>query len=1089
MNDDDTITDDQLRTKRMFLRNAFERILRERDVRKSSNAQLKKACETALEKLKVEIQSRELSSVEAHHVVPSKAMYIDADQYFIPFELACQSKSSKIAVIALDCLQKLLAYGHLTGSSVDQLNPDRILIGRIVEAICGCFVGPHTDDTVQLQIIKVRFAALLTLVSSNLCHVHESSLLLCVRTCYSIYLASRNLINQATAKATLTQMLTVSFSRMENAGATRAVKTEDPQVVCSMLLSSMVTEVCFQLDCTNGSSVTSQSTSDIATSEPTNETLSTSTLATGSVESLPHESFDAQSSVSVDLGSGQLMFSSVEEKDCFLLFRALCRLSMKHLNINQDPKSHEVRSRTLSLQLILSVIQNAGPVFRKSDVFVQAIKQYLCVALSRNGVSSILEVFEISLAIFLALMEKFKEYLKAQIEVFFQEIFLNILDAPSSSFEHKWIVMQALMKITADAQSVVDIYVNYDCDLSSSNIFERLINDLSKIAQGRHATELGAAPGQENVMRIKGLECLVSVLRCMVQWSQDLYVNPASQSNLTEESNGIIRQSGNASNGSAILDNDPVYQFEEIKHQKEILERGIELFNRNPKHGLKFFQERGIVGADPWDIAAFFHAEERLDRAVVGDYLGDGDAFNKEVMYAYIDQMDFSNKEFVSALRLFLEGFRLPGEAQKIDRLMEKFASRYCENNPEYVCNFSRIEYSADFEKLTSHVYSLGLFVSADTAYVLAYSIIMLTTDLHSPQVRNKMTKEQYIRMNRGINDSGDLPEQYLSDIYDEIAGNEIKMKHNSSSSFLKSTNVSSDKRRHLYYSIAMEQMAITAKALIEAASHFQASFTSATHVQHVGPMFKIAWTPCLAAFSVGLQDSNDSEISSLCLEGFRCAIRIACIFHMETERDAYVQALARFTLLTALSGLTEMKAKNIDTLKTLITVAQTDGNYLGNAWLEIFKCISQLELAQLISTGVKSKSVSMFGHSISNRSASESNADAFSAEYVMRSSGMNVDQKKIPVLQESLGETSSQSVVVAVDRIFTGSTKLDGEAIVHFVTALCHVSMDELSNPAHPRMYCLQKIVEISYYNMGRIRLQWSRIWEVLGDHFNKVK
>lgn len=39
------------------------------------------------------------------------------------------------------------------------------------------------------------------------------------------------------------------------------------------------------------------------------------------------------------------------------------------------------------------------------------------------------------------------------------------------------------------------------------------------------------------------------------------------------------------------------------------------------------------------------------------------------------------------------------------------------------------------------------------------------------------MTKEQYIKMNRGINDSKDLPEEYLSAIYDEIASNEIKMK------------------------------------------------------------------------------------------------------------------------------------------------------------------------------------------------------------------------------------------------------------------------------------------------------------------------
>ena len=48
------------------------------------------------------------------------------------------------------------------------------------------------------------------------------------------------------------------------------------------------------------------------------------------------------------------------------------------------------------------------------------------------------------------------------------------------------------------------------------------------------------------------------------------------------------------------------------------------------------------------------------------------------------------------------------------------------------------------------------------------------------------------------------------------------------------------------------------------------------------------------------------------------------------------------------------MKTKNIDTIKTLISVAQTDGNYLGRSWLDILRCISQLELAQLIGTGVR---------------------------------------------------------------------------------------------------------------------------------------
>lgn len=71
----------------------------------------------------------------------------------------------------------------------------------------------------------------------------------------------------------------------------------------------------------------------------------------------------------------------------------------------------------------------------------------------------------------------------------------------------------------------------------------------------------------------------------------------------------------------------------------------------------------------------------RVFQTQVGDFLGDSTRFNKEVMYAYVDQLDFCEKEFVSALRTFLEGFRLPGEAQKIDRLMEKFAARYIECN------------------------------------------------------------------------------------------------------------------------------------------------------------------------------------------------------------------------------------------------------------------------------------------------------------------------------------------------------------------------------------------------------------------------
>lgn len=109
-----------------------------------------------------------------------------------------------------------------------------------------------------------------------------------------------------------------------------------------------------------------------------------------------------------------------------------------------DPKSPELRSKVLSLQLILSVLQNAGPEFRRNPTFLNAIKQYLCVALSKNGVSTVPEVFELSLAIFLSLLSGFKTHLKAQIEVFFKEIFLSIIESSSSSFIHRALVLEAL---------------------------------------------------------------------------------------------------------------------------------------------------------------------------------------------------------------------------------------------------------------------------------------------------------------------------------------------------------------------------------------------------------------------------------------------------------------------------------------------------------------------------------------------------------------------------------------------------------------------------------------------------------------------
>lgn len=60
-------------------------------------------------------------------------------------------------------------------------------------------------------------------------------------------------------------------------------------------------------------------------------------------------------------------------------------------------------------------------------------------------------------------------------------------------------------------------------------------------------------------------------------------------------------------------------------------------------------------------------------------------------MHAFVDMMDFKDLPFVDALRTFLQAFRLPGEAQKIDRFMLKFAERYIAGNPQAFANAGKL--------------------------------------------------------------------------------------------------------------------------------------------------------------------------------------------------------------------------------------------------------------------------------------------------------------------------------------------------------------------------------------------------------------
>lgn len=95
------------------------------------------------------------------------------------------------------------------------------------------------------------------------------------------------------------------------------------------------------------------------------------------------------------------------------------------------------------------------------------------------------------------------------------------------------------------------------------------------------------------------------------------------------------------------------------------IQKGISLFNRKPSRGIEFLISTKKVGGSPEEVASFLKNTNGLNETVIGDYLGEREEFPLKVMHAYVDSFNFKVMDFGEAIRFFLRGFRLPGEAQK----------------------------------------------------------------------------------------------------------------------------------------------------------------------------------------------------------------------------------------------------------------------------------------------------------------------------------------------------------------------------------------------------------------------------------------
>ncbi|EER02668.1 conserved hypothetical protein [Perkinsus marinus ATCC 50983] len=185
-----------------------------------------------------------------------------------------------------------------------------------------------------------------------------------------------------------------------------------------------------------------------------------------------------------------------------------------------DPMA--VKTKRLSLDMILCVINGSGSALKRNAVFIEEIKFRLMYSILRNCVSPVPKIFTLALQVFVAVATNadLKAHISAQIGVFVEEVFKRILNSGNSSYQHKHRVLQVFSKLCTDATTCLDLFKEYDCSVTEGNVFEGSISTLAKIAQGgvpKGGGELEAV--QENKLKMLALESLVTLTASMVELS------------------------------------------------------------------------------------------------------------------------------------------------------------------------------------------------------------------------------------------------------------------------------------------------------------------------------------------------------------------------------------------------------------------------------------------------------------------------------------------------------------------------------------------------------------------------------------------
>ena len=786
--------------------------------------------------------------------------------------------------------------------------------------------------------------------------------------------------------------------------------------------------------------------------------------------------------------------------------------------------------RQFCLINVKEMLEKSNNYFQNDNDIIYIVRELFKDSLLKNALSNKIKIFQLSLEVFVSLIKHFRVHLKEQIEIFMTKVLIKILESEIFDYEYKKAILDVLMVLVEDAEFIVEIYVNYDCDVNSNAVFSILINLLTKIINGlyKKSKYQSTFKNQEENLLVsttlsffnKFVENLNKLVEKNEQKKNRIYNN-----NIQEENENAININTTINNTTTLItninsneisnaDENSANNLIDVKDKiaknlqlKKYLEKAIEVFNigKSSSGFLNYLEkEKMIYSEQSFSKIKSTYIDDINNNTIQNDYSKllspeeftiINDVSSEEVSLEVYKNTNIMKNPFLSTINPLVY-FIVTEDKEKLPTLnYEDYkafeVARFIRTNlkklirervGDYLCS------GKDFNK-KALTYFINSFDFANQSLLEAMRVLFYELPLAGEaQVIDRVVQtfgEKFHKQNPNELKNPDfcyyLPFAILQ-LNTDLHRSEVEKKM-TLKEFIDQLNIGNERidpkyLENIYNTIAIDPLVIPGQKLSGSNKNKKELIQEEKKNIMESTFYQLNTLTNISSNYNYVMGADNDAIRNLLESSWSNFFSTYSILLAETTDGDIIKYIF---LMARTCGILKLNTAVEAYINAIIGITNiNDNREIKNAEL-IENLITFIRVnGQYIRTGwnIILETISKIDYYLNT------DKESIKEDLKHKPSMKNIE-KEISINLQKKDILSKHITDMIYDGIFSKTNTFDEETIINFVTCLCAISKSELTEYYHKRVFSLVKLSEVADFNIFRIQVQWVKRWKLIGEHF----